>query len=71
VLRLVVWDLVRTRGAARAGKLNGMAFVAADLGAWLIGVLADGGRMKLATLVLGTDQQPRTLRAGSQPCYGA
>ena len=34
-----------------------MVFVADDLGAWLVGLLADAGRRKLTTLVLGTDQQ--------------
>ena len=38
-----------------------MVFVADDLGAWLVGLLADAGRRKLTTLVLGTDQQ-RALR---------
>jgi hypothetical protein len=30
-----------------------MAFVADDLGAWLVGLLADAGRRKLVALVLG------------------
>ena len=34
-----------------------MVFVADDLGAWLVGLLADASRKKLTTLVLGTDQQ--------------
>ena len=38
-----------------------MVFVADDLAAWLIGLLADTGRKKLTTLVLGTDQE-RELR---------
>ena len=38
-----------------------MVFVADDLGAWLIGLLADAGRKKLISLVLGTDQE-RALR---------
>jgi hypothetical protein len=38
-----------------------MAFVADDLGAWLIALLADVGRRKLTTSVLGTEQQ-RALR---------
>ena len=33
-----------------AGRLTGMVFVADDLGAWLVGVLADAGRKKLTTL---------------------
>jgi tetratricopeptide (TPR) repeat protein len=39
----------------------GMAFVADNLGAWLIGLLADRGRRRLTTVVLGTDQE-RALR---------
>jgi tetratricopeptide (TPR) repeat protein len=39
-------------------------FVADDLGAWLIGVLADAGRKKLTTLILGTPQQ-RALRSAA------
>jgi hypothetical protein len=36
-------------------------FVADDLGAWLVGLLADAGRKKLTTWVLGSDQE-RALR---------
>jgi hypothetical protein len=36
-------------------------FVADDLAAWLIGLLADAGRKKLTALVLGTGQE-RALR---------
>ena len=42
-----------------------MVFVADDLGAWLVGLLADAGRRRLATLVLGTDQE-RALRESAQ-----
>ena len=38
-----------------------MVFVVDDLGAWLVGLLADTGRKKLTTLVLGSDQE-RALR---------
>jgi Tetratricopeptide repeat len=38
-----------------------VVFVADDLGAWLVALLADASRKKLTTLVLGTDQQ-RALR---------
>jgi len=38
-----------------------MVFVADDLGAWLVGLLADAGRRRLVTWVLGTDQE-RALR---------
>ena len=36
-------------------------FAADDLGAWLVGVLADAGRRKLTALVLGSDRD-RALR---------
>ena len=39
----------------------GVVFVADDLGAWLVGLLADAGRRKLTTLVLGSEQE-RALR---------
>ncbi len=39
-----------------------MVFVADDLGAWLIGLLANAGRKKLSDWVLGTDQE-RALRS--------
>lgn len=39
-----------------------MAFVADDLGAWLIGLLAEGARRKLINFVLG-DEVERALRA--------
>ena len=38
-----------------------MVFVADDLGAWLVGALAEAGRRRLTTLVLGSDQE-RALR---------
>lgn len=41
-----------------------MVFVADDLGAWLVGALADAGRRKLATFVLGSDQE-RALRSAA------
>ena len=41
-----------------------MVFVADDLTAWLIGLLADAGRKKLTTLVLG-DEQERALRSAA------
>jgi hypothetical protein len=34
-----------------------MVFVADDLGAWLVGLLADIGRKRLATMFLGSEQQ--------------
>lgn len=34
-----------------------VVFIADDLGAWLIGLLADTGRKNLTALVLGTEQE--------------
>jgi hypothetical protein len=42
----------------------GVAFVADDLGAWLVGLLADRGRKKLTTLILGPEQE-RALRSAA------
>jgi hypothetical protein len=42
----------------------GVPFVADDLGAWLVGLLADAGRKKLTELVLGSDQE-RALRSAA------
>jgi hypothetical protein len=39
----------------------GVVFAADDLGAWLVGLLADAGRKKLTALVLGSEQE-RALR---------
>ena len=41
-----------------------MLFVADDLGAWLVGLLADAGHNKLTAWVLGTDQE-RALRSAA------
>jgi hypothetical protein len=46
---------------ASGGKTAGVVFVADDLVAWLVGLLADVGRKKLTVLVLGSDQE-RALR---------
>ena len=46
---------------AQEEKTAGVMFVADDLAAWLVGLLADAGRKKLTTLVLGSDQE-RALR---------
>src|SRR5580693_9190135 len=51
----------RLHGMPPEGKTGGVVFVADDLAAWLIGMLADAGRKKLTTLVLGSDQE-RALR---------
>jgi hypothetical protein len=40
------------------------AFVADDLAAWPVGLLADAGRKKLTSLVLSTEQE-RALRAAA------
>ena len=42
-------------------KTAGVVLVADDLAAWLVGLLADAGRKKLTTLVLGSEQE-RALR---------
>jgi hypothetical protein len=42
-----------------------VVFVADDLGAWLVGLLADAGRKKLTALVLGSDQQRAVRRAAT------
>ena len=42
-----------------------MVFVADDLAAWLIGVLADAGCKKLTRLVLGSDQERALQRAAA------
>lgn len=42
-----------------------MVFVADDLGAWLVAVLADAGRRQLATLVFGGEQQRALRRAAT------
>lgn len=41
----------------RWGKTAGVVFVADDLAAWLVGLLADDGRRRLTRLVLGSDQE--------------
>jgi hypothetical protein len=52
---------------AREGwETGGVVSVADDLGAWLVGLLAEAGRKKLTTLVLGSDQE-RALRRRPPP----
>jgi hypothetical protein len=46
-----------------------MAFIADDLAAWLVGVLADAGRKRLCARVLGTEQE-RALRLAAQAAVG-
>ena len=48
----------------QAGRHAGVVFVADDLGAWLTGLLADAGRKKLTSLVLGSEQE-RALRSAA------
>jgi hypothetical protein len=43
-----------------------VAFVADDLAAWLIFILAEGGRKKLTSLILGDDPE-RALRRPPRP----
>jgi TPR repeat protein len=47
-----------------AGRHAGMVFVADDLAAWLVFILAETGRRKLTSLVLGDDQK-RALRSAA------
>lgn len=47
-----------------AGRHAGMVFVADDLAAWLVFILAEAGRKRLTSLVLG-DAQQRTLRSAA------
>jgi hypothetical protein len=47
------------------GKTAGVALVVDDLTAWLVALLADAGRKKLTSWVLGTDQQ-RALRQAAE-----
>jgi len=42
-----------------------VVFVADDLAAWLVGLVADAGRKKLTTWVLGTDQERALRRAAT------
>jgi len=53
-------------GEARGWETAGVVFVADDLAAWLIFISADGGRKKLASLILGDDQK-RALRPAATP----
>ena len=52
---------MRVAEGARRPETVSVVFVADDLGAWLVGLLADTGRKKLTALVLGSDQE-RALR---------
>ena len=59
-------------GPVRAGKWRegapwpqtaSVVFVADDLGAWLVGLLADAGRKKLIAVVIGSDQESALRKA--------
>jgi hypothetical protein len=54
----------------RKGEIADVVMVVDDLLAWLDGLVADAGRMKLITKVLGTDQQ-RALRSAVETAVGA
>src|SRR4051794_4997770 len=49
----------------KGGETAGVVFVADDLGAWLVGLLADAGRKKLTTWVLGSDQERAVRQAAT------
>jgi tetratricopeptide (TPR) repeat protein len=51
-------------GRLAGWETAGVPFLADDLGAWLVAVLADAGRRKLTGLVLGSDQE-RALRSAA------
>ena len=59
VARICVGEEVAQRYAV--AETTSVVFVADDLGAWLVGLLADAGRKKMTALVLGSDQE-RALR---------
>jgi tetratricopeptide (TPR) repeat protein len=48
-----------------------VAFVADDLGAWLVGLLADAGRRKLTAWVLGDEQERALRQAASAAVFAA
>jgi tetratricopeptide (TPR) repeat protein len=54
-----VWE------GSRRWQTDSMVFVADDLGAWLVGLLADAGRRKLTSFVLGGDQERALRLAGA------
>jgi hypothetical protein len=48
-----------------ARETAGVVFVADDLGAWLVGLLADASRRKLTEMVLGSEQEQALRRAAT------
>ena len=50
------------------GETVGVVFVADDLGAWLVGLLADAALRRLTTWVLGSDQE-RALRQAANAAF--
>src|SRR5689334_512879 len=55
----------REQCTAHMGWGDGMAFIADDLTAWLIGWLADAGRKRLVSLTMGTAQERALERIAS------
>jgi hypothetical protein len=60
----------RLSGGPLMGKTAGVVFILDDLLGWLVGLVADAGRKKLVTLVLGSDQE-RALRQATVAAVGA
>jgi hypothetical protein len=58
------WNATSALAELLAGWHAVTAFVADDLAAWPVGLLADAGRKKLTSLVLSTEQE-RALRAAA------
>jgi hypothetical protein len=56
-------DLGYPRKLHAGWQTAGVVFVADDLGAWLVGLLADAGRKKLTDLMLGSEQERALRRA--------
>jgi hypothetical protein len=54
----------------RRPETTSVVFVADDLGAWLVGLLADAGRKKLTALVLGSDQERALRKAAADAVQG-
>ncbi len=61
---LLAWTEPADVTGQLSGRHAGIVFVADDLAAWLISILADAGRRRLATLGLGNEQE-RALRSAA------
>jgi hypothetical protein len=59
----VIWKVQLAIGLA--GGDADIVFVADDFAAWLVGLLADAGRKRLTTSLLGTDQQRAVSKAAA------